>query len=287
MLPLWNVNRMTASVVIGFTAFGALFYICISIAGMLSYEWPFQTPLSLGFRRLCEKLFPKPMKPNPGADCIFWTLDRITDPEVTMATLKYLADIKWHRNPPGQVPWLQVTRIYTKCFDTSQRVLSESKEVAHAAGMALIQLYFHRKCSDVGSRDIPKAVTDAFDHLCDDAHNDNLRPLALIAGSIEKPDREHGCRWDLAAFDSKWVSETWVHYALICRRRLEPDKSGRIIEERNIPADLSAFFRREGTPPPSVIGNILRGLLVCISSDVPPLDDLIDHGRYFTPPHPR
>ena len=290
VLSLWDVNRVTASVVAGFTGLGALFYICFSLAGMASYESPFQTPISLtlrrfGVNRFFGKLFRKPMKPDPSADCLFWVLKRIADPEVTAAALKYLTEMKWHHNPPEQVPWLQVTRIYTSCFDASQRVLSESREIAYAAGMALIQLYFHRLCSDVGSDGIPRVVTDAFTQLSNEDLDDNLRPLALIARSVEKPDRNHGCRWDLSGFDLQWASETWANYALICRRRLEPGQSRSIIEERNIPADLSAFFNKEVAPPPKVVRNILRGLLVCISSDVPPLENLIDHDRYFAPSH--
>ena len=282
VISLWGVNRVTASVIAGLTALGALFYLCISIAATLSYECPFQTPVSLIFRWFW-KLFSKPTEPDCSADCVFWTLDRITDPEVTNIALRYLANIKWHGNPPDQVPWLPVTRIYTKCFDASQRVLSESKEIAYAAGMALIQLYFHRLHSDVDVGGMPEGVTEAFNHLCSDNRNDNLRPLALIAGSIEKPDRNHGCRWDLSHFDLRWATETWVHYALICRGQLEPGQSESIIQERNVPADLSAFFEKEGGPPPSVVRNILRGLLVFISSDVPSLNDLIDHERYFVP----
>ena len=263
-------------------------YVFFSLAGMLSYKSPYQTPISLTLRRFgvnefFRKLFLKPVKSNPSADCLFWVLKRITDPEVTAAALKYLVDMGWHHNPPEQIPWLQVTEIYKGCFDASQRVLSESKEIAYAAGMALIQLYFHRLCSDVGPDGIPKVATDAFNHLCNGDRNDNLRPFALIARSIGKPDRNHGCQWDLSGFDLQWASETWTHYALICRRRLEPGQSGSIIEERNIPADLSAFFNKEGAPPPRVVRNILRGLLVCISSVVPPLEDLIDHDRYVTP----
>ena len=118
VLSLWNVNQATTSIVAGFTGLGTLFYMSFSLAGMLSYESPFQTPISLTLRRFgvnkfFGKLFPKPMKPDPSADCLFWVLKRITDPEVTAATLKYLADMKWHHNPPDQVLWLQVTRCCT------------------------------------------------------------------------------------------------------------------------------------------------------------------------------
>jgi len=47
---LYFINRVVASVVIGFTAFGLLFYFLITSAGTLSFNCPFQTPLSLVLR---------------------------------------------------------------------------------------------------------------------------------------------------------------------------------------------------------------------------------------------
>lgn len=47
---LFFVNKVVAGVVIGFTAFGLLFYLLISFAATLSYSCPFQTPVSLMIR---------------------------------------------------------------------------------------------------------------------------------------------------------------------------------------------------------------------------------------------
>jgi len=47
---LYVTNKVVASVVIGFTSFGLLFYILIVSAATLSYNCPFQTPLSRVFR---------------------------------------------------------------------------------------------------------------------------------------------------------------------------------------------------------------------------------------------
>ena len=44
---LYSVDKVIASVVIGFTAFGLLFYLLIVSAATLSYNCPFQTPASL------------------------------------------------------------------------------------------------------------------------------------------------------------------------------------------------------------------------------------------------
>jgi len=44
---LYSINRTVASVAIGFTSFGLLFYLLIVSAATLSYNCPFQTPISL------------------------------------------------------------------------------------------------------------------------------------------------------------------------------------------------------------------------------------------------
>jgi len=49
---LYTLSRIVASVTIGFAAFGLLFYLLIASAATLSYNCPFQTPLSLVLRFL-------------------------------------------------------------------------------------------------------------------------------------------------------------------------------------------------------------------------------------------
>ena len=44
VLSLWDVNKVTASVVAGFTGLSALLYMFFSFAGMLSSKSPYQTP---------------------------------------------------------------------------------------------------------------------------------------------------------------------------------------------------------------------------------------------------
>jgi len=44
---LWQVDRMVSSVVIGFTSFGCVLYIAIVMVSVISFDCPFQTPVSL------------------------------------------------------------------------------------------------------------------------------------------------------------------------------------------------------------------------------------------------
>ena len=282
---LWDVNRVVASVVGGFTAYGVLFYACIVIAGTFSYECPFQTPLSLilrslGVNLLAGKLlsifFSKSEGSNPDADCVFWTLDLITDPEVTTAALRHLTNIRWQDNPLEKVPLPQVARIYMKCFDSGYRVLTESRDMAYAAGQALLQLYIQGLCFSVDSSHIHQSATDAFDHLSSWKHDDQLRSLSLIAKSIREPDWGTRHRWEMKHFDLVWVSELWMHYVWFCRIRSKQVRLGGVIAERNIPATVSQLFEMEESPPPNVIRHIFLGLLAGVSMFVSPQDDLLN-----------
>ena len=49
---MWSVNTSVARVVISLTVIGFLFYAAIVVAGISSYECPFQTPASIAFRYL-------------------------------------------------------------------------------------------------------------------------------------------------------------------------------------------------------------------------------------------
>ena len=55
---LWGVNRSVSSVVMGFTSFGLLFYFLITMASILSFDCPFQTPFSLTARFLIRLATP-------------------------------------------------------------------------------------------------------------------------------------------------------------------------------------------------------------------------------------
>ena len=54
---LTTINKTIAAVAIGFTSFGLLFYFLIAAAATLSYDCPFQTPLSLFLRVLSFHVF--------------------------------------------------------------------------------------------------------------------------------------------------------------------------------------------------------------------------------------
>jgi len=53
---LWEVDRMISSVVIGFTSLGFLLYIAMVAVSVLSFDCPFQTPLSLLIRSVVKKV---------------------------------------------------------------------------------------------------------------------------------------------------------------------------------------------------------------------------------------
>jgi len=79
---LFSINRVVASVVIGFTTFGLLFYFLIVSAATLSYNCPFQTPLSLILRFLIRFDGEHKKYLNRSGECFrrvySWTKGRLT-----------------------------------------------------------------------------------------------------------------------------------------------------------------------------------------------------------------
>ena len=281
---LWDINHTVAWVVVGFTIYGGLFYVVVIVVGTFSDECPFQTPLSIFFRslgvnRLTERLvlyfFPQSGEPDPGAGCVFWALNYITDTEVTTAALRYLMNIRWHFNPSEKVPLTQVSRIYMKCFNTSHHLVSEYRDLAQAAGKALVQLYVHRMCSGGTSDHEHQVVTDALDHLSDSQRDNSLQPLSLIVKNIREPDWSPGYQWEMRHFDLPWISELWMYHAWFLRTQLEEDRVGGIVTEKNILATIATLFENEKSPPPRAVRNILYGLLAGVSSSALPLVDLL------------
>jgi len=289
---LWGVNRMVASIVTGCTAYGILFYIYIVVTGTLSYESPFQTPASLILRSLgvdvlankpISTFLPNPGRFNPDANRIFWALDMTTDPEVTTAALRYLTSTKWHYNPPETVPLQQVARIYMKCFDSGHRLLTESRDMAYAAGWALIQLYAHRLCSNMDSAHTCQAVAEAFNYLSGEKHSSQLWSLSLIAKSFWEPGWDATQEWEMMDFDPLWISEPRVHYAWFWRTQRKDVGLGSVIRECNMLVTIRGLFRNEESPPVRVAQNIFQGLLAGVSSSTPPpFDEVINTTQWVT-----
>ena len=276
---LLDVCHAVLWVVIGFAACGALFYVGFFFVGSFSYEFPFQTPPSLILRNLVNWLTKKiapnlsPL-PDPGAGCVFWVLNRITDPEMVIAALGVLVNIRWHHIPSTKVPLEQVANIYTKCFDAKDNLISKYRDTANWAARALIQLYVHRMCSDENSDHKHKNVTNALDHLSGRQNDDAFRPVSLIVKDIRNPGQDPEYQWEMTRFDLPWVSELWMYYAW--SRRARADDVGGIIKERGFLATVEMLFEKEGAPPPVAVQNVLRGLLAIVSSPALPLDKFIN-----------
>ena len=312
---LWEVRRVISLVAIAFAGGIAVFYLMITCIGTFSYEFPFQTQLSFVFRHIginrfiakpISNLFPEHRKPDPGAGCVFWTLDHITDPEVTVAALGHLVNIGWHYTTPKRVPLPQVAKIYMKCFDRNNLVIPECREMARMAGRALIQLYTHQVCSckisdpaldrkvvanafnhnhHVSTTTLdhdPQVVTKALIHLSDTRRDSTLQPLSLIVKGIWEPNWGSGYRWEMMHFDLPWISELWVYHVWFRRTQIQINQVRSIVEEESFLGTVTVLFRQEHSPSPGVVRNILQGVLAGVSLETLSLVDLLDLQRWAT-----
>ena len=81
---LWEVSTPVASVVLGVTSFGVLFYIFIVVAAVASESCPYQTPASLALRYLGQRI-----KIYPIALALVKTLEQSNVPAATMRVRYY------------------------------------------------------------------------------------------------------------------------------------------------------------------------------------------------------
>ncbi|KAF9643671.1 hypothetical protein BDM02DRAFT_3191330 [Thelephora ganbajun] len=121
----WSFKRPVAWVVIGFAIFGVVFYTGIIIMGTLSYEGPFQTPLSLFLWYLGVNRSAKRLEPDPSADRVFWTPNHITDPEV-------FAFVSWSEESQTSI----VLRAITHEIPTSGLSSSSQADIIAVLGTA-------------------------------------------------------------------------------------------------------------------------------------------------------
>jgi len=93
---IWEINITVASIIVGVTSFGVIFYILLVAAGAASEDCPYQTPWSHGLRHLGRGVL---FSAASGSDeetsasdlrCISWMITTSLDKDVRLSTLKYL-----------------------------------------------------------------------------------------------------------------------------------------------------------------------------------------------------
>ena len=113
---LWEINITVASIVIGVTSFGVIFYIFLITAGAASESCPYQTPGSVALRSLSRRFLPFGASGSDGqtvaleSRCILWMLQTSLDKGVRLSTLKYLSTMT-------ALPNIDPTLVMD-CFDT-------------------------------------------------------------------------------------------------------------------------------------------------------------------------
>ena len=92
---LWGINVTIASVVVGVTTFGVIFYISLIAAGAAFESCPYQTPWSHVLRYLSRRVFSSAASGSDGqttaldSRCILWMLRTSLDRDIRLSTLKH------------------------------------------------------------------------------------------------------------------------------------------------------------------------------------------------------
>ena len=180
---LLSINKTVASVTIGFTVSGLLFYFLVISAATFSYDCPFQTAFSRIFRLVFP--FDNKRKKKRGANdnslndhlelpmvdalppvplfeetdlgehvldskCIARMFRMSIDADVSMAIMKFIPEIVWYtgiRTAPAPLEKLYDTVV--ECFDQSSGhpvVIPKFKDKAYFSAKALVHLAIQCKC---------------------------------------------------------------------------------------------------------------------------------------------
>jgi hypothetical protein len=153
---LWGLDRLVSSVVIGFASLGLVLYVAFMAASIISFDCPFQTPLSLLIHRIKNEVkpwlqrnkeqdlrdtfkfaLPQFMAPLDGlnthvnqsflspiwkagyildANCITRMLILSSDEDTIRATMDFAQDIPWHAEIKG-APLKEIYGTLISCFD--------------------------------------------------------------------------------------------------------------------------------------------------------------------------
>ena len=178
---LWDLSRTVSSVVTGLTAFGAILYIFIVIAGTVSKTYPFQTPISVAIRATWEGiaetfkyirqffgftqsqagliLHPHQTSTQPIASDIddqddeircIKTMFRMTkSPDSVTAIVGYIPEITWD----DRVKSVPLSHVYQALGDSLLRSAEGkisprqgAEDRALRSAKALLHLYVQRRC---------------------------------------------------------------------------------------------------------------------------------------------
>ena len=182
---LWEVNRSVSSVVIGFTCFGFLFYLLITMISASSFDCPFQTPFSflirfaIGLatpylRNLWQTFGPKRRPPEPAMlgprldlPLSMNAAGRGRDSEASITALASLAPttIQFHRSVTPlfiQGTRAEGDRLDAKCV-TRMFVMSTNADVVTSTMDFIPEIIWHSGIKNTPLKRIYDTLMDCFD----------------------------------------------------------------------------------------------------------------------------
>ena len=179
---LFGINVTVASIILGVTSFGVIFYIALVVAGAAFESCPYQTPGSYALRYIVRRILfsaaPRPDGQTTALDsrCVSWMLETSLDKDVRLSTLKHLSTIV---AAAGVDPTLVVNcfNALIGCVGGSRRrviVVQGSEQLAVVSALALLNILSHLLATDPASRvlgDLRRRYTRVFSDRTDfDGH---------------------------------------------------------------------------------------------------------------------
>ena len=286
---LWEINITVASIVIGVTSFGVIFYIFLIAAGAASESCPYQTPGSDALRYLgwsvCFSAASGPDGQTAALEsrCILWMLQTSLDKDVRLTTLKHLATTVSLANVDPT--------LVTDCFNTfiscvkvcSPGVIAVQglEQLAAVSALGLLNALSHLLAIDPTSRvldDLRRRYTKVFSaHLGFHGHQFHHIMSAIQCLFIRSEERQPFQWGDYqpSAHERAMVSHNLANLA-----RFEYQRTQRVKVPRWILRFALHSLSLDPPPPTSVVADCLSIVAIDLGCDVLNAGTTISDERY-------
>ena len=296
---LWGIDRAVASVILGVTTFGAIFYAFIVVAGAIFASCPYQTPGARILRRLLQKV---PILPKfftvkdptarhsgtqPGPEqafklfreaialyfrCISWILQISLDRRINQLTLEFLASILKFPGYKATIAadCFKLLRSCVRIADNQAAVMRGSEQLAATAATCLLVALSHSLRADPRSK-ILKDMHWQYNRIF--PPTDDLRSLPFrhtiygIHSLLNRRDRRNGPSWngvDPSIPGNVLLSHDLASIAWFCY-------IGSGLESRKVPRWVLRFSLHallwDSEPPVSVTADCLMIIAIDLGFD--------------------
>ena len=288
---LWEINVTVASIIIGVTSFGVVFYIFLVAAGAASESCPYQTPGSHALRYFSRRFLSPATSGSDSqttvldSQCISWMLQTSLHKDTRLTTLKHLTTMVEFANVD---PTLVVGcfNAFIGCF----RIGPDYRKVAAVQGLEELAMASALGLLHTLSRLL---AVDPTSYVLDDLHRRYTKvfpadadfhghPFQHITGAIHcllvRSEGRRRSEW--SGYKPSAQEYAMVSHSLACLAQSEYQRAQRVKVPRWILSFALHSLSLSPLPPTSVAVDCLSIIAIDLGCDVSNVRSAVSKKRY-------